>query len=121
MGIKDIKETVRVLCANAVRETVKAETEEEIKNLLVQLVEDFVDTIDLGYADVYPKIREPEVVESNNYEYSRFLFKKMEAGEELTDEENEFLDFYLNKDLHLEAIEESEEDTEEETKTIKSS
>ena len=107
--LKDIKETIRVLCTNAVRETVKAETEEEIKKILVGLVEDFVDTVDLGYADVYPKIREPKVIESNEFEYSRFLFKKMEAGEELSDDENEFLDYHLNKDLHLEAIDECED------------
>ena len=107
--LKDIKESVRVLCTNAIKETVKAETEEEIKKILIELVENFVDTVDLGYADVYPKIREPKVVESNEFEYSRFLFKKLESGEELTDEEEEFLDYHLNKDLHLEAIDECED------------
>ena len=62
--LKDIKETIRVLCTNAVRESSEALTEEEIKIILIELVESFVDEIDLGYTNGYPAINEKAIKSS---------------------------------------------------------
>lgn len=54
MDINELKESLRLLLVNTARETEQALTEDEIKDILINLVESFVDEIDLGYKNGYP-------------------------------------------------------------------
>ena len=57
MNIDELKESLRLLLVNAIRETGQALTEDEIKGVLIELVESFVDEVDLGYKDGYPRLQ----------------------------------------------------------------